>query len=180
MSSDQPRAIGSTTRHRRAAMLTAHTSTVVHPWYRQFYLRRGEAEWASDRVTDEGYDVRIEAIDGFVYVGTSMYGHPTEVRVEAHDTPPAAPDDADHEVEVSLLGNGPLAILSWGDVDPVATIELPDGPVRLRASWFGLAAAVAHPDNDLGGEDPSPERLLFQAWPAVPAAPRVTRRWGAA
>jgi hypothetical protein len=140
MSSDQPRAIGSTTRHRRAAMLTAHTSTVVHPWYRQFYLRRGEAEWASDRVTDEGYDVRIEAIDGFVYVGTSMYGHPTEVRVEAHDTPPEAPDDADHEVEVSLLGNGPLAILSWGDVDPVATIELPDGQ-----SGYGRAGSAWRP-----------------------------------
>ena len=71
-------------------MLTSQISTVVHPWYRQFYLRRGDAEWASDRVTAEGYAVRIEAIDGFVYVGTSMYGHPTAVRVGS-TTPPRTP-----------------------------------------------------------------------------------------
>ena len=159
-------------------MLTAHISTVVHPWYRQFYLRRGAAEWASDRVTTEGYDVRIEAIDGFVYVGTSTYGHPTAVRVEVHDTAPEAPDGADHEAEVPLLGEGSLAVLSWGDDDPVATADLPDGPCRLRASWFGVADAEAHPDNDLGGEDLSPERLQFQVWPAAAAARRVTRRWG--
>jgi hypothetical protein len=159
-------------------MRTAQISTVVHPWYRQFYLRRGDAEWASDRVTAEGYAGRIEAVDGFVYVGTSTYGHPTSVRVEVYDIAPDAPDDADHEAEVPLLGEGPLAVLSWGDDEPLATAELPDGPCRLRASWFGVADAEAHPDNDLGGEDPSPERLLFQAWPAAPAAPRVTRRWG--
>ena len=159
-------------------MLTSQISTVVHPWYRQFYLRRGDAEWASDRVTAEGYAVRIEAIDGFVYVGTSMYGHPTAVRVEVHDTAPDAPDDADHEAEVPLVGGGQLAVLSWGDDEPVATAELPDGRCRLRASWFGVADAEAHPDNDLGGEDLSPERLQFQVWPAAAAARRVTRRWG--
>ena len=41
-----------------------------------------------------------------------------------------------------------------------------------------MADAEAHPDNDLGGEDPSPERLLFQAWPAAPTAARVIRHWG--
>ena len=118
-------------------MLTARISTVVHPWYRQFYLRRGEAQWASDRVTAEGYVVRIEAIDGFVYAGTSMYGHPTAVGVEVYDTAPDAPNHADHEAEVPLLGEGPLAVLSWGDVEPVATAELPDG-LGHRGSPFGL------------------------------------------
>ena len=60
--------------------------TVVKPWYRQFYLLRGEAEWTSDRVSPGAYESCLEAIDGFVYVGTSMYGHPTDVRVEVHDT----------------------------------------------------------------------------------------------
>ena len=159
-------------------MLVDQTTTVVKPWYRQFYLRRGDAEWASDRVSDDGYEVRLEAIGGFVYVGTSMYGHPTEVRTELHDSEPdAVADDADHVAEVSVGGDAHLAILSWGDDDAEATIELRPGPHRLRASWFGLAAADAHPDNDVGGEEPSPERLLFQLWPAPEAEQRLVRRW---
>ena len=158
-------------------MPTAHTSTVVHPPYRQFYLRRGGAEWPSDRVTDDGCDIRIEAI---VHVGTSMYGHPTEVRVEAHDTPPEAADDADHEVEVSLLGNGPLAILSWGKSTPRGDHRASGWASRATGELVRPGGRPGASDNDLGGEDLSPERLLLQAWPAVPAAPRVTRRWGAA
>lgn len=159
-------------------MLVEAVETVVKPWYRQFYLLRGEAEWASDRVSPTAYESCLEAIDGFVYVGTSMYGHPTDVRVEVHDAEPLdVPADADQVVEVSLAGEGPLAILSWGANDPEATVGVPAGPLRLRASWFGLAAADAHPDNDLGGVEPSPERVLFELWPGPQSERRTIRRW---
>ena len=159
-------------------MLVEAVATVVKPWYRQFYLLRGEAEWASDRVSSDAYETCLEAIDGFVYVGTAMYGHPTDVRVELHDAEPLeVAAEADRVVEVSLAGEGALAILSWGANDPEATVELPAGPLRLRGNWFGLAAADAHPDNDLGGGEPSPERVLFQLWRAPETEARTIRRW---
>jgi hypothetical protein len=113
--------------------------------------------------------------------GTSTYGHPTAVRVEVHDTAPDAPDGADHEAEVLLLGEGPVAVLSWGDDEPVATAELPDGPCRLRGSWFGVADAEAHPE-----ERPGRRHSIARAT-AVPGlarrpgrGARVTGRWGGA
>ena len=48
---------------------------VVQPWYRQFYLRRGDADWLSDEISAEGYERGLEAKDGFAYVGTTMYGN---------------------------------------------------------------------------------------------------------
>ena len=111
-------------------MLIEAVATIVNPWYRQFYLLRGEAEWASDRVSPEAYETCLEAIGGFVYVGTSMYGHPTRARVEVHDAEPLdVAADADRVTEVSLAGDGPLAILSWGANDPEATVDLPAGPL---------------------------------------------------
>lgn len=70
------------------AVLVEAVATVVQPWSRHFYLLRGDAEWASDRVSPEAYEICLEAIGGFVYVGTSMDGRPTDVRVEVHDTEP--------------------------------------------------------------------------------------------
>ena len=160
-------------------MVVRRAGTVVKPWYRQFYLRRGDAEWASDRFSAEDYDVRLGSVDGFVFVGTTMYGSPTDVQVEVHDAEPGSRADSDHIVEVSLTGEGPLAILGWGADEPDAIVELPPVACRLRASWFGLAAAEAHPDSDLGGEGPSPERLVLDIWLARKAERRVLRRWGA-
>ena len=42
----------------------------VDPDYFQFYLRRGEAPWASDAVSETGYGRRLWSDGGFVYVGT--------------------------------------------------------------------------------------------------------------
>lgn len=152
------------------------TTAVVTPWYRQFYLRRGEADWASDQVSEAGYERGLDAIDGFVYVGTTMFGNPTEVSVEVHESHPEPSDEADRVVEVPLAGSGSLAILSWGSSEPEATVELPEGPCRLRASWYGMADAEQHPDYDLGGADLSPERVLVEIWPApdAPAAVLVS------
>ena len=57
---------------------------VVQPLYRQFYLRRGDAEWLSDQISDGGYERGLEAIDGFAYVGTTMYGNPIGVVARVH------------------------------------------------------------------------------------------------
>ena len=57
-------------------------SVMIRPWYRQFYLRRGDAEWYSDRISDDGYASGLEAVDGFAYVGTTMYGSPTELVIK--------------------------------------------------------------------------------------------------
>ena len=158
-------------------MLIGQVSVVVKPWYGQFYLQRGNASWASDRVSDIGYETRLEAAEIFVYVGTSMYGHPTAVRMEVHDHEPGLSESADQVVEVGLGGVGGVAVLNWGDDTPVAKIEVPDGPCRLRGSWFEIAAAQAHPDNDLGGGELSPENLLIQVWPSTETTRHVLREW---
>ena len=44
---------------------------------------------------------------------------------------------------------------------------LPAGQLRLRASWFGTAAAAEHPDAEFSGEDLSPERITFDLWPVA-------------
>jgi hypothetical protein len=88
------------------------TRSEVRPWYSQFYLSRGRAEWASGRVSPEGYEAHLECIDGFVYVGTSTYGSSTSVTIEVHDREPP-PTLADHVVEVTLGGDGRLALLNW-------------------------------------------------------------------
>jgi hypothetical protein len=150
---------------------------VVNPWYRQFYLQRGDGPWASDQITTAGYDRGLEATGGFVYVGTSMYGNPVEVTLELHDDEPPAPEEADRVTEVPLSGTGPLGVLSWGELEPELTFEVPEGTLRLRGSFFGLAAADAHPDNDVSGEEPSPESILLQLWPAPLRDPAAVRVW---
>ena len=122
-----------------STMLLESMTVLVTPWYWQFYLVRGDAPWESDKVSPEGYDAHLEAIDGFVYVGTSTYGHPTEVRVEVHDSdPPDVREDADTVVEVSVSGEGRLGVFNWEPlVEPVATIDVPIGPLRIRGTWLG-------------------------------------------
>lgn len=140
---------------------------VVRPWYRQFYLRRGDAEWYSDRISDDGYASGLEAVDGFAYVGTTMYGSPTEVVIRVRAADPGKPVSADRSAEAVLSGDGDLAILNWEPDDhPVATIHMPEGNVRVRASWFGTQVAAAHPDSDVGGEERSPEHIVLDLWPA--------------
>jgi hypothetical protein len=142
-------------------------SAIVHPWYRQFYLRRSDAEWCADQVSDDGYVQGLEAIDGFVYVGTTMYGSPTEVAIHLHATDPGPNPAADRLAESMLTGEGgDLDVHNWEAGDPpVATVSLPRGALRLRASWFGMREAAAHPDVDLGGTARSPERIVIDLWP---------------
>ena len=139
---------------------------MVKPSYRQFYIRRGDEPWASDAVSDEGYARGVEAVGGFVYVGTTMFGNPTTVVVEVGDSPPSEVTDADRCAEVTVEGDGQLAVFSWGEDDPVGVVEVPPGPLRLRVAWAGSSAAAAHPDADIGGDSLSDESIHIQVWPA--------------
>ena len=148
-------------------MVEAEVHVVVLPWYRQFYLRRGDAAWLSDQISPEGYERGLEAIDGFAYVGTTMYGNPTGVMARVHDAAPGPPDaNPDRVAEARLGGSGEVAIRSWDPSEEAAgVIALPDGPVHIRAAWYGMSEAAAHPDRELGGDDLSPERLTIDFWP---------------
>lgn len=149
----------------------------MHPSHWQFYLRRGNAEWASDQVSPEGYEAHLESIHGFVYVGTWTYGSSTSVTIELHDCEPT-PALADHAVEVTLDGDGQLALLNWepGD-EPVARIQPPTGRMALRGSWTGLAAVDEFPEREVAGDRPSPEVIRFQIWPSAGHGPRLLRAW---
>ena len=87
---------------------------IVRPWYRQFYLRRGDADWSSDQVSEDGYTRGLEVIDGFVYVGTTMYGSPTEVVIDLHVSDPGLHPSADRHSDALLDGDGNLDVLNWG------------------------------------------------------------------
>jgi hypothetical protein len=143
-----------------------HAAVVVQPWYRQFYLRRGDAEWCSDRISDDGYAQGLEAIDRFVYVGTTMYGSPTEVVVGVHFVDPGLHRSADRHADAVLGGDGDLAVLNWEPGGPpVTTVRLPPGNFAVRASWFDTAAAAEHRDVESGGDVRSPERIALDLWP---------------
>lgn len=143
----------------------APESIVVRPCYRQFYLRRGEADWNSDKVSQTGYENGVEEIGGFVYIGTTMYSSPTRLTVQLHSSDPGLPADADRVIDTAIGGEGDLAILSWEPGEPaVATIRVPPGRLSARVSWHGLEAAEHHPDNDTGGDELSPEYLTIDLW----------------
>lgn len=153
-------------------MIITRAEAVLHPSYHQFYGVRGDAAWVPDQVTPEGYARRLEAVAGFVYIGTNRYGGGGTVEIEVHDAPIGAADEAwQHVVEVSLDGSGDL-VLTDGD-GPPGGLEavLPAGPVRLRANWSGLFAD----DWDLSPEV-APELVLLQAW-AGPVRPPTVHRW---
>ena len=148
-------------------MSDQHQTVVVRPWYRQFYLQRGDAEWCSDRISDDGYARGLEAIDGFVYVGTTMYGSPTEIVVGVHVEDPGLHGSADRHVDAILGGDGDLEVLNWEPGEPpVTTVGLPSGTLALRASWFDTASAAEHHDVESGGDDRSPEHIALDLWPA--------------
>jgi hypothetical protein len=141
---------------------------IVRPWYRQFYLRRGEAEWSSHLVSDEGYSAGLEAIDGFAYVATTMYGSPTEVVLRIHSSEPEVVVDADRVAETILGGEGDVAVHNWDtDGPPTAIVRLHTGEYHVRAAWCGSAQAEAHPDYDIGGELLAPEHIVLDFWPAA-------------
>jgi hypothetical protein len=146
--------------------LVVETEVTVHPWYRQFYLRRGDAAWRSDEISDDGYARGAESVGGFVFVGTTMYGSPTQVRVRVHPSDPGPSEASDRAVEVLIEGEGDLAVLHWEPGEPpAAEVALPSGTVRARVSWHGTAEAQEHPNWDLGGDELSPEHIVLDIWP---------------
>ena len=149
-------------------MLTECVTTEVQPWYWQFYLRRGNADWASDQISSEGHEAHLECISGFVYVGTWTYGSRTTVTIELHEQEPRPDGHADHVEEVVLDEDGQLAILNWEPNDvPVAEIHLPTGQMTLRGSSTDVRAANEFSERETGGDQPSPERILIQIWPLI-------------
>jgi hypothetical protein len=158
-------------------VLVQSINAEVHPWYWQFYLQRGDAEWASERVSAQGYDLHLESFGGFVYVGTWTYGGVTSVTLEIHDDEPIAPK-SDHAAEVPLGGDGPLALLNWEPGEaPVAQVDLPAGPMALRASWTGLQAVLDSPELEVSGGLLSPEVIQFQIWPSTEHRLKILKSW---
>jgi hypothetical protein len=148
-------------------------TVVVRPWYRQFYVQRGAAEWRSDQVSVDGYERGLEAIGGFLFVGTTMYGSPTRVTVRVHPENPGVSQAADRSADDTLAGEGSIAVLNWEPGEPpVAEVVVQDGVLGVRASWYGTADAASHPDFDLGGDDPSPESIILDVWPTAERALR--------
>ena len=150
-------------------------SAIVEPDFFQFYARRRGAEWASSHVPEDGYAARLWTDGQFVYVGTLRKFGPTPVNVTVLATPPADPDGAwQHVVEVSLTPGGPFEVLSWTVDDPLLTVPIPSGDVRLRVSWRGL---VAGRFEGLDEQWESAERLMFELW-AEPSKPAlIVRNW---
>jgi hypothetical protein len=150
-------------------------SGTVEPDYFQFYLRRAGAPWASDAVSEPGYAARLWTDGGFVYVGTARQFGTTPVDVDVTTAPPgpAAPS-WQHVAEVSLESGGAIEVLSWGADDPVVTIDVDGGPLRLRVSWTGL---VAERFEGMEADGSSDERLAITIWPAPAAPAEVVRRW---
>jgi hypothetical protein len=81
----------------------------------------------------------------------TMYGSPTRVCLRTYRSEPGPPASADRVAEDVLTGAGELAVLNWEPgQSPVARVALPEGDVRMRASWYGITDAQAHPDNHGG------------------------------
>lgn len=156
-------------------MLIESREGSVDPDYFQFYVKTPSAEWASDRVTEAGYEAHLEAPSaGFIYVGTLKRFSDTPVRVEVHDSEPRdLSEDWAHVAEVSFEGNGRLEVQSWGG-DLAFAIPTPDGSLRLRAGWAGLESDLSE---GLREDGTSAEHIILQIWPAPRAGRRVLRWW---
>lgn len=147
----------------------------VDPDFFQFYLRRSGAGSAAGDVSEEGRRDRLWTDGTFVVIGTLRRHGATTTKVDVLPAPPGTPGtEWQHVVDVSLAAGGPWEILSWADDEPVAVLDLPDEPLRLRVQWTGL---VQGRFEGLADDGTSDERLSILAWPA-PLAPReVIRRW---
>lgn len=133
--------------------------------------------WRSDSVSPDGYERHLEALEGFVYIGTWTYGGTTSVVVEVHQSEPTL-TEADHVVEVTLDGDGPLAILNWSESDGVAAeVDLPPGRMALRSSWTGLESLKEFPELEVASDWLSPEMIRLQIWPSTDSRSRVLTSW---
>jgi hypothetical protein len=149
-------------------------TTEVEPDYFQFYARRANAEWASDKTTEAGYEAHLWSNGGFVTIGTARKFGTTTVAVEVWERPPNQPEEQwQHVAEVSLEPDGSLEILNWGDETPAAVVPIDEGWVRLRVLWAGLVAGRFEGMDEDGNSE---EQLMFQMW-AAPSSPPVVVRW---
>jgi hypothetical protein len=147
----------------------------VEPDYFQFYARRANAEWASDKTTEAGYEAHLWSNGGFVTIGTARKFGTTAVAVEVWDIRPDEPDERwQHVAEVSLEPGDSLEILSWGDETPAVVVPIDDGWARLRVLWSGLVAGRFEGLDEDGSSD---EHLTFQVWSTPPSPPTVVRWW---
>ena len=150
-------------------------TTEVEPDYFQFYARRANAEWASDKTTEAGYEAHLWSNSGFVTIGTARKFGTTAVAVEVWDMRPDEPGERwQHVAEVSLEPGDSLEILSWGDETPAIVVPIDEGWARLRVLWRGLVAGRFEGLNEGGSSD---EHLTFQVWGAPPSPPTVVRWW---
>lgn len=151
---------------------------IVEPDFFQFYLRRAGAPWASDQVSDDGYDKHLWTDGAFVYVGTRRKYGSTVVDVVLLQAKPDRPDPSwQHVVEVSLEAGDPtIEVFSWDAVPdaPTAVVHAVAAPIRLRASWTGLVPGRFEGLDEHGESD---ERLLLELWPEPPSEDRVIRAW---
>ena len=69
-----------------------------------------------------------------------------------------------------------LEVFDWPGDAPTLTVNLPNGPARLRVSWTGLVAGRFEGLDDDGISD---ESVAFELWPAPIDAPSVVRQWPA-
>lgn len=148
----------------------------VDPDYFQFYLRRGEAPWASDAVSETGYERRLWSDGGFVYVGTHRRFGTMPVTITVLNGRPDLPDDRwQHVAEVSLSAGAPtIEVFSWGSDDPAFVVPVPTGDLRLRCAWTGLVAGRAE---GLDDEFESDEQLAIQVWPEAATDSTTLRTW---
>lgn len=155
----------------------AARSIHVEPDYGQFYLRRAGSAWQSDAVPSQGYERHLWSSGTFVMVGTVRKYGTTPLQVQVLDSEPELlPGDGwQHVVEESLEPGGDLEVLNWDPGEPVATVPIPQGPVRLRVSWAGLDEGNSFEGLDEDGN--SSEHLLLQVWPQDADGASVLRCW---
>lgn len=153
-------------------MIVTTRDAVVGVDYHQFYLNDTAGSWDEDQLTDADFEAHLASYGGFVYVGTGRQWGSMPLRLEVHDAEPSHAVEAQHVAEVSVVTGGSLGVYSWGENHPECVVELPPGPVRLRALWAGL---LGDADQDDDYEDV--DRMVLQLWPAPESPRRVLRCW---